>query len=171
MKDKFIQAYMKTAYVFAGLSYAKKLQVGAIAVRDHQILATGYNGTPIGQSNELEYKIYFNPEVDHIDDDGYTRSEDEIKRLFPYYDDINRYQLITKPEVIHAEMNCIAKLASSTESGKGASLFVTTAPCLKCSLLILQSGISEVYYHRVYRSTDGIEFLRNVGIDLIQVSN
>lgn len=168
MKYKFIDAYMKTAYIFAELSSAKKLKVGAIAVRDHQILATGYNGTPTGHDNDLEFKIYYHDDTDV--DYFYQNSNEELIVQYPFSDDGGRYRLVTKPEVIHAEMNCIAKLASSTESGKGASLFVTTAPCLKCSLLILQSGISKVYYDQDYRSFEGIAFLRNAGIVVEQIS-
>jgi dCMP deaminase len=75
--------------------------------------------------------------------------------------------LKTKPEVLHAESNAIAKLAKSNESGHGASLFVTHSPCLECAKLIYQSGITEVYYQDEYRETTGIEFLRKSKI-LIQ---
>ena len=65
----------------------------------------------------------------------------------------------TKPEVLHAESNAIAKLAKSTESGEGATMFVTCAPCLDCAKLIYQSGITEVYYAEDYRSDEGVNFL------------
>jgi dCMP deaminase len=66
---------------------------------------------------------------------------------------------VTKPEVLHAESNAIAKLARSTESGEGATLFVTCAPCLECAKLIYQSGIKEVFYDEDYRNNDGVYFL------------
>jgi len=68
--------------------------------------------------------------------------------------------LSTKKEVIHAEMNAIAKLARSTESGEGAVMFVTHAPCIECAKLIFQSGISRVYYKNKYRSEEGVAFLK-----------
>ena len=67
--------------------------------------------------------------------------------------------LRTKPEVLHAESNAIAKLARGHNSGLGASLFVTHAPCLECAKLIYQSGIERVFYRTDYRDSSGVEFL------------
>ena len=76
----------------------------------------------------------------------------------------NRYRLKTKPEVLHAETNAIAKLARSNESGLGAHLFVTHAPCVDCAKLVYQSGISNVYYRNSYRIQDGLQFLDKAGV-------
>lgn len=73
-------------------------------------------------------------------------------------------ELKTKPEVLHAETNAIAKLARSSESGEGASLFVTDSPCLNCAKIIYQAGITEVYYSREYHCLDGVDFLKKAGI-------
>lgn len=72
----------------------------------------------------------------------------------------------TLPEVYHAETNAIAKLAKSGESGQGASMFVTTVPCLDCAKLIAQSGITEVYYSEDYRKVDGLDFLKKCGLQV-----
>jgi deoxycytidylate deaminase len=80
-----------------------------------------------------------------------------------------RYRLKTKPEVLHAETNAIAKLAKSTESGDGAVLFVTHMPCLDCAKLIFQSGIRGVFYRDSYRNTDGVTFLEKSGVEVTQV--
>lgn len=72
--------------------------------------------------------------------------------------------LKTKPEVLHAETNAIAKLAKSTESGDGADLFVTHSPCIECAKLIYQSGIKSVYYNVEYRDEAGINFLKASGV-------
>jgi dCMP deaminase len=66
---------------------------------------------------------------------------------------------VTKPEVLHAESNAIAKLARSTESGEGATMFITCSPCIECAKLIYQSGIKEVFYDEEYRSDEGVKFL------------
>ena len=66
---------------------------------------------------------------------------------------------VTKPEVLHAETNAIAKLAKSTESGDGATMFITCSPCIECAKLIYQSGITEVYYAEDYRTDEGVKFL------------
>lgn len=74
--------------------------------------------------------------------------------------------LKTKPEVLHAETNAIAKLARSSESGLGADLFVTHSPCLECAKLIYQTGIKNVYYKYDYRDITGIKFLELSGVQV-----
>lgn len=74
--------------------------------------------------------------------------------------------LKTKPEVLHAETNAIAKLARSNESGDGASIFITHAPCIECAKLIYQSGIKQVYFKEKYRDESGIKFLRESGVEI-----
>jgi len=74
----------------------------------------------------------------------------------------------TKPEVLHAESNAIAKLAKSYNSGQGADLFVTHSPCIECAKLIQQAGISRVYFGVHYRDDSGIKFLEKSGIEVIQ---
>ena len=70
----------------------------------------------------------------------------------------------TKDEVLHAEANALTKLAKSTESGDGAVLFCTHSPCIDCAKLIVQSGITDVYYEQDYRSKDGLIFLTKSGL-------
>jgi len=78
--------------------------------------------------------------------------------------------LVTKPEVLHAETNAIAKLAASTESGKGATLFIyPCSPCMECAKLIYQSGISEVYFTEKYQNEDGLDFLKKVGMKVYHI--
>lgn len=79
--------------------------------------------------------------------------------------------LKTKPEVLHAESNAIAKLAKSTESGSGADLYVTHAPCIDCAKLIHQSGITRVFYGSDYRSPEGIYFLEKSNIEVKKLSD
>ena len=137
MKQKFRDAYMKTAEVFAELSSARRLHVGASVVKDDRIISIGYNGMPSGWDNNCEIELH---------------------------QPVGRVDLVTKPEVLHAETNAIAKLAKSTESGHGATLFVTHAPCLDCAKLVYQSGINTVFYRNNYRSEDGISFLEKAGV-------
>ena len=75
----------------------------------------------------------------------------------------------TKPEVLHAETNAIAKLARSNESGLDADIFVTHSPCLDCAKLIYQAGIRRVYYSVSYRDDSGINFLKNSGVEVEQL--
>ena len=143
IKEKYLGAYMKTARVFAELSTARRKQVGAVVVKDNRIISIGYNGMPSGWDNNCE---------------------DEIS-----YPDAHGVTLKTKPEVLHAESNAIAKLAKSTESGDGASMFITCAPCMDCAKMIFQSGIKEVFYGEDYRDDVGILFLNKCGITVKQI--
>jgi dCMP deaminase len=137
MKTKHIEAFMTTAETFANCSTAVRLKVGAIVVKDDRIISIGYNGMPSGWDNTCENVI------------GYDKGDPVLK---------------TKPEVLHAETNAIAKLAKSTESGDGATMFITHAPCIDCAKLVYQSGISSVYYRNHYLNADGIQFLEKAGV-------
>ncbi|SIP92084.1 dCMP deaminase [Chryseobacterium sp. RU37D] len=73
--------------------------------------------------------------------------------------------------VLHAEANAILKLAASTQSAKGATLYLTLSPCKECSKLILQAGITRLVYIDEYSDDDGISFLRNHNIEIMQISD
>ena len=75
----------------------------------------------------------------------------------------------TKPYVLHAEANAITKVAKSNNSSEGATLYVTSSPCIECAKLIIQSGIRRVVYADSYHSSDGIELLERVGIEVVCV--
>lgn len=171
MKEKLVNAYMETARVFSKLSHARRRHVGAIVVKDDRIISIGYNGMPAGWDNNCEDKEYMS-----VDAGGWL-NPDEIEERWPfeeeehgpYYESTRRYRLKTKPEVLHAESNAIAKLARSNDSGEGADLFVTTSPCIECAKLIYQSGIRRVWFGEQYRDDSGIEFLRKSGISVTKV--
>ena len=162
---------MKTAKIFAELSHARRLHVGAIVVKDDRIISIGYNGMPAGWDNDCEYKEYMGGGA------GGWLSPKEIYEQWPFEEEdidpdlgyARRYALKTKPEVLHAESNAIAKLAKSNDSGLGADLFVTHAPCLDCAKLVYQSGISRVYYGANYRDDAGVRFLKKSGIEVEQL--
>lgn len=142
MKKKFIDYFMIVAEETAKLSHAVRLKVGAVIVKDDRIISIGYNGMPAGWDNVCE---------------------EEVTTHYVSYTDS---QLVTKPEVLHAESNAIAKLARSTESGDGATMFCTHAPCLQCAKLIYQSGIRELYFKTHYRDETGLTFLKNSTIQV-----
>ena len=128
----------------ADLSHAKRLQVGAVIVKDDSVISYGYNGMPAGWDNNCEFE-YVNPQT-------------QVS------------ELVTNKEVLHAESNAIAKLARSSQSGRDASVFITHAPCLDCAKLIYQSGISSVYYRNSYRDVAGLEFLEKSGVAVKQIT-
>jgi len=142
----------------AQLSSAKRLQVGSIIVKDDRIISIGYNGMPPGWTNECETK--------HYCDDG-----DYSEQLLPKQANqwIN-YKLTTKPEVIHAEANAIAKLAKSSESGDGSTMFLTHAPCIDCAKQIFTAGIRKVFYKEDYRNDQGVVFLQQCGVEVDKYS-
>jgi dCMP deaminase len=154
MKQKWIDAFMDTAERFAKLSSAKRLQVGAVVVKDNRIISIGYNGMPSGWTNDCERKEYvYGP----VPMDPWLFKEEDSDQF---------YMMKTKDEVIHAEANSIIKLARDGESGNGSSLFCTHAPCIHCAKLIHGAGINKVYYRHTYRDSLGLDFLSNCGIDI-----
>ena len=74
---------------------------------------------------------------------------------------------LTKWEVLHAEANAILKVAASTQSAEGATLYITLSPCQQCSKLIHQAGIKRVVYSRAYRDSTGLNFLEKAGVDIL----
>lgn len=148
MKTKFVQLYRDIARRVAQLSTARRLQVGAIIVRDDRVVSIGYNGMPAGWDNNCEEWVDLTPE----------------ERIWSDADRVLR----TRAEVLHAESNAISKMARSSESAEGADLFVTHSPCMECAKLIYQSGIRRVYYDTDYRSDQGIKFLKQSGVEVVK---
>ena len=142
MKQKYVDMYMDWAARCAQLSHAVRLQVGAVIVKDDSVISYGYNGMPAGWNNNCE---------DEIIDDKWMVT------------------LKTKPEVLHAESNAVAKLARSANSGSGADIFITHAPCLDCAKLIYQAGIRRVWFGTSYRDTAGVDFLEKSGIEITKI--
>ena len=170
MKQKFIDLYMDFAKRVAQLSYARRLQVGAVIVKDDTVISYGYNGTPAGWDNDCEDKVWDRGA-------GGWLSPEEIEEQYPYEGYHHgaernvRYGLKTKPEVIHAERNALDKLAKrGGVGGTGASMFVTHAPCLECAKSIYGAGITEVFYREDYRSEDGFYFLKKCGVNIVKMS-
>ncbi|MBN1158687.1 MAG: dCMP deaminase family protein [Bacteroidales bacterium] len=128
---QFDKRYLEMARIWAGNSYCRRRQVGALIVKGKMIISDGYNGTPSGFENICE-------------DENYN----------------------TKPYVLHAEANAITKVAKSNNSSEGATLYITSSPCLECAKLIIQSGIRRVVYCDNYRTEAGIELLKKAGIEV-----
>ena len=126
--------YMNIAGEVSQLSKCSRKKVGAIIVKDNNILSFGYNGTPSGFCNTCE--------------------EDNK----------------TKWSVLHAESNAIVKVAKSTNSSSGSTLYCTLSPCKDCSKLIIQAGIIKVVYKEVYKgSTEGLDLMKESGIKIIKI--
>jgi dCMP deaminase len=128
--------FIEMAYSFAKLSNAVRRKVGCIIVKDGQVISNGFNGTPSGFDNTCE-----------------TVS-----------DKLGIPSLHTKPEVLHAESNALMKIARSTNSSIGSTMYLTCSPCFECAKLIIQSGIIRLVYNKDYRTQEGIDLLRQTDI-------
>lgn len=93
--------------------------------------------------------------------DGYNGTPHGFDNTCEYH---TRFGSETKPEVLHAESNALTKLAKSTQSSDGATLYITLSPCFECSKLMIQSGIARVVYSSEYRDVSGIELLARANI-------
>ena len=78
---------------------------------------------------------------------------------------------ITKPYVLHAEANAITEVARSNNSSAGSTLYITASPCLECSKLIIQAGITRVVFNELYRMTDGLDLLRRAGVECVHIDS
>ena len=139
-QEELDEAYLDMATRWSQLSKAYRKKVGCIIVKNGSIISDGFNGTPSGFDNNCEEEN--------------TKSFDG--------------ELITLPEVLHAESNAITKLAKSTQSSDGATMYITISPCVECSKLIIQSNIARVVYKELYRNFDGINLLQKTNIKVSQ---
>ena len=134
------EAYLQMAEVWGRRSKSNRKQVGALLIKDRQIISDGYNGLPAG---------------DEPDVCEYRKSDGE---------------LVTKPEVLHAESNALMKLAANGGPGtKGSTLYVSLSPCKDCAKLIHQAGISKVVYREQYRDLNGIKYLTDRNVTVLQL--
>lgn len=133
--------YMGVAILHAKLSKARRTRVGACLVTNQGVCIPGYNGTPSGLCNNCE----------DLAPAGQIKQE-------PYG------WLVTKPEVIHAELNCILKAAKEGISCKNATAYVTLSPCVPCAAMLINAGIARLVYQDIYRDTQGLDLLKKAGI-------
>jgi len=134
------ETYMGTAILHSKLSKARRAQVGAILVTKQGVTLTGYNGTAVGRPNDCETVV---------------------KTSLPYlFEDM----LVTKAEVIHAELNCIMKAAREGVSCVDATVYVTLAPCVQCAAMMLQAGVKRVVYLQQYRDDSGVKLLQESNV-------
>jgi len=136
--------YMGIAIGYSKLSKAVRAQVGAVLVTSHGVTLTGYNGTARGRDNCCEV---LKPQP------------------FPH-----EPALETKPEVIHAELNCILKAAREGVSCIDSTVYVTLAPCVQCSAMMVQAGVRRLVYKTPYRDAAGLNLLEGSGVRIQQYS-
>lgn len=100
--------------------------------------------------------------------EGYNGTPTGFDNACEYYNHVD--EMYTKPEVLHAESNAITKLARSTNSSSGSTLYVTLAPCFDCSKLIIQAGVKRLVYKDTYRK-DGLALLTQAGVKIININD
>ena len=126
---------MNIAVEVAASSYAVKKKVGCIIVKNYNIIAIGYNGTPSGFNNNCES----------------TNLEDG--------------RLVTNKEVLHAESNAIAKCATSNGSSENSVMYCTYSPCFDCAKLIIQSKIKKIYFKEHSKHLEGLGLLEKAKVE------
>lgn len=162
--------YLRMAKIWAENSYAIRRKVGCLVVKDNMIISDGYNGTPSGFDNECEtVSCALETETDVCPKYAHSCYPISAVKNLNNCKGCWRAKLETKPYVLHAEANAITKLAKTNNSSVGATIYVTLSPCLECAKLIVQSGIKRVVYMEEYRITDGIDFLREVGVEVTHI--
>jgi dCMP deaminase len=156
--------YMDIAIRISHMSCATRAKVGALIVKDDNIISMGWNGTPAGDDNACEY-------ADHAPA-ALSISDELLETNYPFTDAAgSRYRMLTKPEVLHAESNALMKLvARGGVSSEGSTLYVTLSPCRECAKLIKQARISRVVYRDNYRDLGGLKFLEDRGVIIHQVN-
>jgi dCMP deaminase len=131
---------MNIATELSTMSRAQRKKVGAIIVKNENIISSGFNGMPSGSKDKT---------CEIVQEDG---------------------SLVTKPEVLHAEANAILKLAAKGGVGsEGSILYLTMSPCLACAGLINQAKISHVFFKELYRDQSGLNYLDEHGVTYEQL--
>ena len=143
--------YIKVAQICSENSKANKLKVGAIIVKDQQIISDGFNGTPSGFDNQCEDEKHKKLDRCSLCSQEHCEGCDNI-------------ELLTRPEVMHAESNAITKCAKYGKATLGSTIYITHTPCIECAKLIIQAGIKRVVYKNFYKSLASVEILRKSGI-------
>jgi dCMP deaminase len=157
-QNRLDERYLAMAKEWSKMSHAKRKKVGCLIVKDERIISDGFNGTPSGFDNNCEEVFYTCDERDFYKDQEWEL--DKGKEKF--------FKLKTKPEVLHAESNALMKLARSTNSSEGATIYCTYSPCFDCAKLIVQSGVKRFVYNETYRNTEGLDLLKKAGVEIIK---
>lgn len=123
--------YMSCAIEYSKLSKATRAKVGAVLVTTQGVLVGGINGLPNVLGNECEEEVW----------DG------------------DKFCTFTKPEVIHAELNCVLRAAREGVSVLGSTVYCTLSPCVRCASMLVQAGVKRVVYKDKYRDEKGLEIL------------
>ena len=150
-QNKLDQYYMSLALRVAELSHGVRAKVGSCLVTENDVSILSCNGLPTALGNDLEYKEY-------------NQDNLYLNNKFTFLDDCGDYRIVTKEEVIHAELNAVLKCAKEGVSVKGATIYTTLSCCAQCASMLATCGVKRVVYLEEYRDTSGIDILNECGI-------
>ena len=157
-QKKLDEYYMSLALRVAELSHGLRAKVGCCLVTESDVTVLGTNGMPQDLGNELEYEGFGTVDVDKM---GLGCKSYSFNRIVI---EVPSVRLISKPTVIHAELNAVLKCAKEGVSVKGATIYTTLSCCAQCASMLASCGVSRVVYLQEYRDTKGIEVLKQCGI-------
>ena len=169
--NKYDNAMMETAVVWAEQSWCKRNKVGAVISKNERIISNGYNGTVSGADNDCEDIVKTTKICQRC---GCT--EDNKLFVEPHqhgnlcakcmYQNVVKevVELKSKDTVIHAEANALMFATKYGISTENCTMYITLSPCIECAKLMIQAGIKEVVYKEEYRINHGTDFLRSNGI-------
>jgi dCMP deaminase len=156
---KYDTILMKTALIWSTLSSCERKQVGCIISKNSRIISNGYNGTVSGADNCCEDDCKVCNGIGSIMPfEGHNESIE--------CENCSGKGLVSKNTVVHAEANAILSATKEGISLDKCSIYVTLSPCVECSKLIIQSGITDVYYNEKYRKDEGVNFLKENGVNV-----
>ena len=155
---KFDKTMMIHAYVSSKDSYSNRRKVGACISKNGRVISTGFNGTVQGADNCCEdlCDLCKGTKIVHNEVDNQTVPCPKCKGL----------GIVTNEFVVHAEQNAITDAAKRGIALDGSEIFVTDSPCKTCAKLIVSVGIRRVVYAREYHCTEGIDFLKKMGLEV-----
>ena len=182
-EQNYHKLFMDIAIRSAEMSFCERAKVGAVLVKDNRVLVNAWNGTPSGMDNTCEKTSYSMVSIccsaDIREEDGLLYCG-ECNEEIGFVDDIGskhsrwvgkitiKKKVVTNHSiVIHAEANAILFAAKNGISTDGCTLYVTLSPCPECCKLIAQSGIKKVIYNKEYRNTEGLDFLKQLGVEIL----
>jgi len=164
MKDIYKDAFMDMAIRFGQTSYAERLKVGCLLVKNGSIISEGVNGQPPKWPTEVcEDKVYMDCDY------PMWNSVEDVNKEFPLCDEMGMYKLVTSPTVRHSEEAALEKLWNKPDTAEGAEMFISHSPCPKCCIKILTAGIKAVYYREEFRDTSGLDRLKANGVIVEQI--
>jgi len=178
--EKHAKVFMTIARLWANESHCERNKVGAVLVKNGEVFAHGYNGTLMGDDNSCEEPITICPKCGR----RLVRDKDAVRvsveRDNEYYKvtcpackhervlEKRDFPMMTKDGIMHAEQNAILFSARDGKSTKGATMYVTTSPCINCASMIFHAGITKVVYKDEYKDKRGIELLKRKGVEVVK---